>query len=289
MSYIDPQVLRPLKVVVNAGNGCAGPVLDALEPHLPFRFIKICHAPDPTFPHGVPNPLLPENRQITAQAVKDHEAAVGLAWDGDFDRCFFFDEQGTFIEGYYLVGFIAAALLAHQPGAAIIHDPRLTWNTIDMVREAGGRPVMSKTGHAFIKARMRARKRPLRRGDVGPPLLPGFRLLRQRHDPLAAGPAEYVPHRPAPFRPGPGENGRATRAAAKSTANCSTPMRPSSASKRAIGRSHRGSTAPTASAWNSPPGVSTCAHPTPNPSSASMWKPGKTRPCSRPRPPNSWP
>jgi phosphomannomutase len=155
LSYIDLQVLKPLKVVVNAGNGCAGPVLDALEPHLPFRFIKICHEPDPSFPHGVPNPLLPENRQITAQAVKDHGAAVGLAWDGDFDRCFFFDEQGTFIEGYYLVGFIAQALLAQHPGAAIIHDPRLTWNTIDMVQAAGGRPVMSKTGHAFIKERMR--------------------------------------------------------------------------------------------------------------------------------------
>ena len=155
LSYIDPQVMKPLKVVVNAGNGCAGPVLDALEPHLPFQLIKIHHAPDPAFPHGVPNPLLPENRQATIQAVKDHGAAVGLAWDGDFDRCFFFDEQGTFIEGYYLVGFIAAALLPGQPGAAIIHDPRLTWNTIDMVREAGGRPVMSKTGHAFIKARMR--------------------------------------------------------------------------------------------------------------------------------------
>jgi len=155
LSYIDPQVMKPLKVVVNPGNGCAGPVLDALEPHLPFRFIKICHAPDPAFPHGVPNPLLPENRRITAEAVREHKAAVGLAWDGDFDRCFFFDAQGAFIEGYYLVGFIAAALLAHQPGAAIIHDPRLTWNTIDMVQEAGGRPVMSKTGHAFIKARMR--------------------------------------------------------------------------------------------------------------------------------------
>jgi phosphomannomutase len=156
LSYIDLPGLTPLKVVVNAGNGCAGPVLDALEPHLPFRFIKICHAPDPTFPQGVPNPLLPKNRRITAEAVREHEAAVGLAWDGDFDRCFFFDAQGTFIEGYYLVGFIAQALLAHHPGAAIIHDPRLTWNTIDMVREAGGRPVMSKTGHAFIKARMRA-------------------------------------------------------------------------------------------------------------------------------------
>jgi len=148
--------MKPLKVVVNAGNGCAGPVLDALEKHLPFQFIKIHHEPDPTFPHGVPNPLLPENRRITAQAVKDHGAAAGLAWDGDFDRCFFFDEQGNFIEGYYLVGFIAAALLAHHPGAAIIHDPRLTWNTIEMVQEAGGRPVMSKTGHAFIKERMRA-------------------------------------------------------------------------------------------------------------------------------------
>jgi phosphomannomutase len=156
LSYIDPQVLAPLKVVVNAGNGCAGPVLDALEPHLPCRFIKICHEPDPSFPHGVPNPLLPENRHLTAQAVRDHEAALGLAWDGDFDRCFFFDELGNFIEGYYLVGLIAQALLAHHPGAAIIHDPRLIWNTIEMVQEAGGRPVMSKTGHAFIKERMRA-------------------------------------------------------------------------------------------------------------------------------------
>jgi phosphomannomutase len=156
LSYINPQDLKPLPVVVNAGNGCAGPVLDALEKHLPFRFIKIHHEPDPAFPHGVPNPLLPENRQATAQAVRDHEAAVGLAWDGDFDRCFFFDEQGAFIEGYYLVGFIAQALLAQHPGAAIIHDPRLTWNTIEMVQASGGRPVMSKTGHAFIKERMRA-------------------------------------------------------------------------------------------------------------------------------------
>ncbi|MEJ2671562.1 MAG: phosphomannomutase, partial [Deltaproteobacteria bacterium] len=155
LSYIDSGDLTPLKVVVNAGNGCAGPVLDALEQHLPFRFIKIHHEPDPTFPHGVPNPLLPENRRATAQAVRDHAAAVGLAWDGDFDRCFFFDEQGSFIEGYYLVGLIAQALLQRQPGAAIIHDPRLTWNTIEMVQDAGGRPVLCKTGHAFIKERMR--------------------------------------------------------------------------------------------------------------------------------------
>jgi phosphomannomutase/phosphomannomutase/phosphoglucomutase len=131
-------------------------VLDRLEPHLPFRFIKVRHEPDPAFPHGVPNPLLPENRRATAAAVVSHGADVGLAWDGDFDRCFFFDKQGGFIEGYYLVGFLAQALLAHHPGAAIIHDPRLTWNTIEMVRAAGGVPIMSKTGHAFIKERMRA-------------------------------------------------------------------------------------------------------------------------------------
>jgi phosphomannomutase len=155
LSYIDPGTLAPLKVVVNAGNGCAGPVLDALEKHLPCRFIKIHHEPDPTFPHGVPNPLLPENRQATAEAVLAQGAAMGLAWDGDFDRCFFFDEQGVFIEGYYLVGLIAQALLARHPGEAIIHDPRLTWNTREMVQEAGGRPVLCKTGHAFIKERMR--------------------------------------------------------------------------------------------------------------------------------------
>jgi phosphomannomutase len=155
LSYIDLKALKPLKVVVNAGNGCAGPVLDALEQHLPFQFIKMHHTPDPTFPHGVPNPLLPENRVATAQAVRDQGAAVGLAWDGDFDRCFFFDEAGTFIEGYYLVGLIAQGLLNRHPGAAIIHDPRLTWNTIEMVQAAGGRPVLCKTGHAFIKERMR--------------------------------------------------------------------------------------------------------------------------------------
>jgi len=155
LTYIDLKVLKPLKVVVNAGNGCAGPVLDALEKHLPFQFIKIHHTPDPAFPHGVPNPLLPENRAATANAVRDHGAAVGLAWDGDFDRCFFFDEAGRFIEGYYLVGLIAQALLPRHPGAAIIHDPRLTWNTIEMVQEGGGRPVLCKTGHAFIKERMR--------------------------------------------------------------------------------------------------------------------------------------
>ncbi|HAS52599.1 MAG TPA: phosphomannomutase [Gammaproteobacteria bacterium] len=155
LGYIDPSVLKPLKIVVNAGNGGAGTIIDELEPGLPFHFIKIHHEPDGTFPHGIPNPLLPECRDATAQAVREQGADLGVAWDGDFDRCFFFDETGRFIEGYYLVGLLAETLLAQHPGAKIIHDPRLTWNTIDQVRAAGGVPVQSKTGHAFIKERMR--------------------------------------------------------------------------------------------------------------------------------------
>lgn len=156
LGYIDTERLAPLKIVVNAGNGGAGLVIDELEKHLPFTFVKVHHEPDGHFPNGIPNPLLPGNRAATAEAVRANGADFGIAWDGDFDRCFFFDGLGGFIEGYYLVGLLAAQLLAHEPGAKIIHDPRLTWNTIDMVRAAGGEPVQSKTGHAFIKERMRA-------------------------------------------------------------------------------------------------------------------------------------
>ncbi|MDZ4184120.1 MAG: phosphomannomutase [Desulfuromonadales bacterium] len=156
LSYVDASQLPPLKIVVNAGNGCAGPILDRLETRLPLTLVKIHHPPDGSFPHGIPNPLLPENRAATADAVRSHQADFGLAWDGDFDRCFFFDEAGAFIEGYYMVGLLATALLAHHPASAIIHDPRLTWNTIDMVQSAGGVAIQTKTGHAFIKERMRA-------------------------------------------------------------------------------------------------------------------------------------
>jgi phosphomannomutase/phosphomannomutase/phosphoglucomutase len=155
LNYIEPSRLKPLKVVANAGNGTAGLVLDRLEKHLPFTMVKLLNEPDGSFPRGIPNPLLPENRSLTSQAVIDHQADVGLAWDGDFDRCFFFDERGRFIEGYYLVGLLAENLLARHPGATIVHDPRLTWNTMELVAENHGRARVSKTGHAFIKDTMR--------------------------------------------------------------------------------------------------------------------------------------
>ncbi len=155
LGYPDRAKLRKLKVVVNPGNGGAGLVIDALEPHLPFEFIKVNHQPDGTFPNGIPNPMLEENRAATADAVRRSGADVGIAWDGDYDRCFFFDEQGRFVEGYYLVGLLAEVFLAREPGARIVHDPRLTWNTIDIVRERGGTPVLCRSGHAFIKQKMR--------------------------------------------------------------------------------------------------------------------------------------
>jgi len=145
-SMVDCSVMQPMKIVVNAGNGCAGPVLDLLAAHLPFEFIRLHHEPDGTFPNGVPNPLLPEKREVTAQAVRAHKADLGIAWDGDFDRCFFYDEQGRFIEGYYIVGLLAVSMLQQAPGSTILHDPRLTWNTIEMVKAAGGVPVMTRTG-----------------------------------------------------------------------------------------------------------------------------------------------
>ena len=155
MSYVDRSKLRKLKVVVNPGNGGAGLIVDQLEPLLPFEFIKVNHEPDGSFPNGVPNPMLEENRGSTVEAIRRSGADIGLAWDGDYDRCFFFDEQGTFIEGYYLVGLLAEAFLERERGARIVHDPRLTWNTIDIVKRHGGEPVLCKSGHAFIKAKMR--------------------------------------------------------------------------------------------------------------------------------------
>jgi phosphomannomutase len=155
LGYVRGASLKPLKVVVNAGNGGAGLVVDQLEAHLPFEFIKINHEPDGSFPHGVPNPMIEENRASTIEAIRRSGADVGLAWDGDFDRCFFFDEHGGFVEGYYLVGMLAESFLKRYPGASIVHDPRLTWNTVDLVNKHGGKPVLCKSGHAFIKQKMR--------------------------------------------------------------------------------------------------------------------------------------
>ncbi|MGC9457248.1 MAG: phosphomannomutase [Halothiobacillaceae bacterium] len=161
LGYVDLSALRPLRLLVDAGNGAAGHVIDAIEERfraagVPVAFVKHRHEPDGQFPYGIPNPLLPENRQSTVDAVRAAGADFGIAWDGDFDRCFLFDEQGGFIEGYYIVGLLAEAFLLKHPGEKIIHDPRLTWNTIDLVEQGGGVAIQSKTGHAFIKERMRA-------------------------------------------------------------------------------------------------------------------------------------
>jgi phosphomannomutase len=155
LSYVDVPKLKPLKIVVNAGNGGAGLVVDLLEPHLPFRFVKVHHEPDGHFPNGIPNPMLEENRASTIAAIRESGADFGIAWDGDFDRCFLFDEHGGFIEGYYIVGLLASVLLRGEKDGKVVHDPRLTWNTIEVVAEHGGKSVLSKSGHAFIKQRMR--------------------------------------------------------------------------------------------------------------------------------------
>ena len=153
--FFDSGKINPLKVVVNAGNGCVGPALNTIENKLPIKMIKVFFEPDSKFPNGVPNPLLPENRKSTIEAVIKNEADLGVAWDGDYDRCFFFDEHGNFIDGYYIVGLLAKSILKNNPGEKIVHDPRLVWNTYDVVKKAGGEPVVSKSGHAYIKAKMR--------------------------------------------------------------------------------------------------------------------------------------
>ena len=160
LSYINTANIKPLKLVVNSGNGAAGHIVDKLEKaflerNVPITFIKVHHEPDATFPNGIPNPLLPENRATTIEAVIEHKADMGIAWDGDFDRCFLFDETGAFIEGYYIVGLLAEAFLKKSPHEKIIYDPRVYWNTEDIINENNGIAVMSKTGHAFIKEKMR--------------------------------------------------------------------------------------------------------------------------------------
>lgn len=161
LSYINLDNLKPMKLVINSGNGAAGHVIDAIEAQfrakrVPVEFVKVHNNPDGTFPNGIPNPILHENRQDTIDAVLTHNADMGIAFDGDFDRCFLFDEKGHFIEGYYIVGLLGQAFLQKNKGAKIIYDPRLIWNTIKLVEENGGEAVLSKSGHSFIKEKMRA-------------------------------------------------------------------------------------------------------------------------------------
>lgn len=158
--FVDIPALRPMTVLVNAGNGTAGPTFDAIAAELtrrgaPLRFIRIYHDPDPSFPNGIPNPLLPENQPMTADAVRAHGADLGVAWDGDFDRCFFFDETGKFVAGEYIVGLLAQAFLEKHPGEKIVHDPRVVLNTRDVIARAGGQAVQARTGHAYLKRAMR--------------------------------------------------------------------------------------------------------------------------------------
>ena len=156
LSYIDLNALKPLQIVANPGNGGADIALSRLEKYLPFNFAKINAAPDGTFPNGVPNPLLVRNREVTAKAVRENKADLGIAWDGDFDRCFLFDEKAEFIEGYYIVGLLAEIFLKKYPGEKIMYDPRLTWNTLEIVERLGGEAVRCRSGHAFMKECMRA-------------------------------------------------------------------------------------------------------------------------------------
>ncbi len=160
VGFGDIGALKPLKIVVNAGNGVAGPTFDVIAEKLaaagaPFEFIRHNHTPDSAFPNGIPNPLLEENRAQTADRVRAEGADIGVAWDGDFDRCFFFDETGTFIDGEYVVGLLASAFLPKNPGAKIIHDPRVIWALLDLVEAGGGEAVASQSGHSHIKAKMR--------------------------------------------------------------------------------------------------------------------------------------
>ena len=155
LSFIDPDSLSKLKVVMNPGNGGAGVYAEYISKNMPIEIIKLNFDPDSSFPNGIPNPMIEENRASTSQAVIDNKADLGIAWDGDFDRCFFFDEKGNFIEGYYLVGLLAKSFLIKNRNERVIYDPRLTWNTIDVVERYGGDAIQCQSGHSFIKKSMR--------------------------------------------------------------------------------------------------------------------------------------
>jgi hypothetical protein len=212
MEFVDVSALTPMKVLVNAGNGAAGPTFDAIADALekagaPLEFIRVDHAPDGSFPNGIPNPLLDDNQPKTAGPVVEHGADIGVAWDGDFDRCFFFDHEGGFIAGEYVVGLLAEAFLAKEPGEKIIHDPRVIWATQDIVAKLGGEAIQSKCGHSFIKEKMRETGAIYGGRDVGASLFPRLHGLRFGHDPVASGGGTGLP----PGRKPEGPDGRTPR------------------------------------------------------------------------------
>ncbi|MEN2751847.1 phosphomannomutase CpsG [Psychrobacter sp. FBL11] len=160
ISFIDIDKLKPLKLVINSGNGSAGPVVDLLIEKLaqagaPIEVIKLHHTPDGSFPNGIPNPMIEANRVATKQAVLENNADLGVAFDGDFDRCFLFDENGEFIDGSYVVGMLAQAFLNKYPNESIVYDPRVIYNTEAVIEAHNGKAVISKSGHSFIKQVMR--------------------------------------------------------------------------------------------------------------------------------------
>ena len=160
LSFINVSALNPLKVIVNAGNGAAGPTIDAIVKELEkqgaqLELIRIKHEPDCSFPNGIPNPLLTESHPEMEERVKRESGDLGIAFDGDYDRCFFFDETGKFVSSEYVVGLLASIFLDKEYGARIVHDPRVVFNTRDIVNDKGGVAIQSKTGHVIKKQKMR--------------------------------------------------------------------------------------------------------------------------------------
>jgi phosphomannomutase len=257
LTYVDRSKLKPLKVVVHAGNGGAGLIIDKLEPYLPFQFIKVHHEPDGTFPNGVPNPMLIANHAAPVEALRRHGADCAISWDGDFDRCFLFDEKGGFIEGYYIVGLLAAAFLQRNPGGRIVHDPRLTWNTLDIVQRMGGEAVQSKSGHAFIKATMR---------DVDG-VYGGEMSAHHYFRDFAYCDSGMIPWllvTQLMCLSSSASASACSRRAVKSIAGCRMRRRPLPRCSRSMARWRRPSTTPTGSASNSTSGASTCGRRTPS-------------------------
>jgi phosphomannomutase len=155
LKFIDPSVVKPLRVVVDGGNGMAGPMVGPILRRLGLDLVETYFEPDGNFPDHEPNPLLPKNREFIMREVVEQQADLGIAWDGDADRCFFIDDRGQFVDGDFLTALLADSILRKQPGATILYDVRASRAVADTVEGAGGRALMNRVGHAFFKTRMR--------------------------------------------------------------------------------------------------------------------------------------